>query len=220
MEKRKKIILNSLPPQINNKKYGELILRIIKYEITHPSSSSSSSGTPGPPPGPIPLKYLITFQWFGQQQNERISIPFSINKMNQIIEYIFPIHVNSFYFQEYLLDMNELYLNIYTTTTSSSSSNLISTSSTTIPSSTLTLYGYCIINMETILNNNLLFRDSINVYKSNTKIILGKLFIEFLCQFNNEFEKDETSPHLSVFQRVEVCFNNHFKQFNNHLDYL
>lgn len=132
------------------------------------------------------INYKIKFYFWGQQDDDIVIITLPWKVGLTINELIFPIRVNRLYFEEYLYDMNELRFEII--------------DSNGLP------YGYAILNMESVINNNLLFRDSILIYQYNSpKTPVAKMFLEFLCQFDEEISSSAFSPQLTAFQRVEVC---------------
>jgi hypothetical protein len=133
------------------------------------------------------IGYKARFHWWGQNplsDEITLNLPWKIGI--KIEEAIFPIRSTRDIFEKYLFDMNELEIMIY--------------NENGIP------FGNVIISMKSVINYNLIYRQSLSVMKyGDSRKVVGKIFLEFVCQFEEKSENPEMSnPKLSVFQRVEV----------------
>jgi hypothetical protein len=183
---RGKTIYGSLPPQVNGKRCGDLILKITKFQNIEVAK--------------VPLHligYKVKFHWWGQQSDSIIlPLPWKVN--NLLEEAIFPLRVNRYYFEEYLSDMNELLLEIITP-------DGLPYGYATIPMET-------IIHRNLTYREGV----SVFKHGAQPKLEIAKLFIEIVCHFDPPSSSSldsatsapvlENKPQLSVFQRVEVLF--------------
>ncbi len=133
------------------------------------------------------IGYTARFHWWGQNNSSDViilTLPWKAGI--KIEEAIFPIRVTRDNFEKYLFDMSELEIMIYNENGSP--------------------YGNVLISMKSVINHNLIYRQSLPVMKyGDSRKTIAKIFIEFVCQFEEKPEKPGMShPKLSVFQRVEV----------------